>query len=149
MDEIKGLLGKVSEGLQALGDIFIALGKQFERKAEIQKAMEAEIKSKKKETKDVQGKAKEEKKPKKAPQSEKKRAAKKKSGTSPVTKKSGEIAAAYTIVFDIIKASEDGVDVAGLMAKTGFDSKKIANCIYKLKNNQLVKTTRKGFYTAI
>ena len=76
-------------------------------------------------------------------------AGKKKSETISDEKKSADNVAAYNIVLDIIKASDSGVDVAELKKKTGFNSKKIANCVYKLKNNNLVKTTRKGVYTAI
>jgi hypothetical protein len=156
MDEIKGLLGKVSEGLRALGDIFVTLGKHFEQKADVDKGVEIVDQPKQKETKNVRVKAaaptnpkKNVREAKKRPEPQKKTLTKKKTEAKPVTTGPSEPVAAYSFVLDIIKASEKGADVAVLMDKTGFDSKKIANCVYKLKRNRMIKSTKKGVYTAV
>ena len=49
-------------------------------------------------------------------------------------------------VLDIIKASKKGVDTAKLKEKTGFDDKKVYNCIFILKRKGLVKSAQKGIY---
>lgn len=69
--------------------------------------------------------------PKKAP-------AKKAGGKKPET--------AVATITGIIDRSRNGIDVATLMAKTGFDKKKVANLIFKLKNQKKIKSIKKGVY---
>ena len=52
-------------------------------------------------------------------------------------------------VFRIIKRYRKGVDTATLMEKTGFNQKKIANLVYKLKKQGKIKSVRKGVYVKI
>ena len=54
---------------------------------------------------------------------------------------------AIDTVFDIIKASGTPVDMATLREKTGFESKKIANVLFKLKKQGKIKSVEKGIYT--
>jgi predicted Rossmann fold nucleotide-binding protein DprA/Smf involved in DNA uptake len=68
-------------------------------------------------------------KPKKAPA---KRAAKK---------------TAADTVFTVIKRSKKGVNNATLVKKTGFDKKKIANIIFKLRKQGKIKSIDRGIYT--
>jgi hypothetical protein len=72
----------------------------------------------------------------------KKKTAKKK---APV-KKTAEGPTAFETVVDIISKSNEGVDVATIATKTGFDSKKIANIIYKANKKGLIKSAKKGVY---
>jgi predicted Rossmann fold nucleotide-binding protein DprA/Smf involved in DNA uptake len=49
-------------------------------------------------------------------------------------------------VLNIIKRSKKGVDTSALMEKTGYDRKKVANIIFKLKKQGKIKNTGKGLY---
>ena len=59
-----------------------------------------------------------------------------------VKKKSGETA------YDTLLANIDtkGVSVKDLISKTGFDSKKIANMLYRAKKQGKIKNEKKGVY---
>jgi hypothetical protein len=73
----------------------------------------------------------------------KKRAAtvpKKKPGRKPVQKTASEV------ILNIIGKSRKGVDAATLRAKTGFNSQKIRDNIYRLSKRGAIKSPRKGFY---
>ena len=72
----------------------------------------------------------------------------KKTAKKVVSKKEKTITAVDT-VFRIIKRSRKGVDTATLMEKTGFNQKKIANMVYKLKNQCKIKSVRKGVYVKV
>ncbi|MBW1799481.1 MAG: hypothetical protein JRJ85_02015 [Deltaproteobacteria bacterium] len=52
-------------------------------------------------------------------------------------------------VLKIIKASKKGVDTATLKKKTGFDEKKVYNCIFILKRKGMVKSAQKGIYVKV
>jgi hypothetical protein len=54
---------------------------------------------------------------------------------------------AIDIVFDIVKKSDRPVDMTTLREKTDFESKKIANVIFKLKKQGKIKSAGKGVYT--
>jgi len=49
-------------------------------------------------------------------------------------------------VLGIIKRSKKGVDTAALMEKTGYNQKKIANIVFKLKKQGKIKSDSKGVY---
>ncbi len=49
-------------------------------------------------------------------------------------------------VFQIISRSRKGVDMSALRSKTGYDTKKIHNVIYKLKKEGKIKSAAKGVY---
>jgi hypothetical protein len=49
-------------------------------------------------------------------------------------------------VLTIIKRSKKGVDTSALMEKTGYDRKKVANIIFKLKKQGEIKNAGKGLY---
>ncbi len=69
----------------------------------------------------------------------KKAPARKAGGKKPVT--------AVATITAIITRSRGGVDVATLMAQTGYDKKKVANLVFKLKNQKKIKSVKKGVYT--
>ena len=54
---------------------------------------------------------------------------------------------AIDTVFDIIEKSGTPVGTAALREKTGFESKKIANVLFKLKKQGKIKSVGKGVYT--
>ncbi|MFC1516920.1 hypothetical protein ACFL7E_09235 [Thermodesulfobacteriota bacterium] len=60
-------------------------------------------------------------------------------------KKVKPMTAADTL-FNIIKRTRKGVNTAVLMEKTGYDQKKVANLIYKLKKQGKIKSIKKGVY---
>lgn len=49
-------------------------------------------------------------------------------------------------VLTAIKRSKKGVDTSALMKKTGYDRKKVANIIFKLKKQGEIKNAGKGLY---
>jgi len=77
---------------------------------------------------------------KKAPKAkpEAKAAVKKTAAKKPAT------AAARTLA--IIGRYKRGVDTARLMKQTGYDKKKVANLVFKLRKQGKVKTEKKGVY---
>jgi putative endonuclease len=80
----------------------------------------------------------------------KKAAAKKSFEKKPVARKPSlekpsEGTAAETVL-EIIKESENGVNAAELMQKTGFNEKKIQNLVFKLRKQSKVKSVKKGVY---
>ena len=72
----------------------------------------------------------------------KKAAPKKAAPKKPATKK---VTAADT-VFNIIAGLKNGTDTAGLVKKSGFDKKKVANIIFKLKKQGKISSPKKGLY---
>jgi DNA-binding IscR family transcriptional regulator len=52
-------------------------------------------------------------------------------------------------VLAIINRSKEGVDSATLAEKTGFDKKKIANIVFKLRKLGKVKSVGRGVYVKV
>jgi hypothetical protein len=63
-------------------------------------------------------------------------------------KKAVKVTAADTVLA-IIKRSKKGIDSASLVKKTGFDKKKIANIVFKLRKQGKIKSVSKGVYTKV
>ena len=55
-------------------------------------------------------------------------------------------ATAADTVFTIIKRSKKGFGTAALMEKTGYNQKKIANLVFKLRKQGKIKSVDKGVY---
>lgn len=72
----------------------------------------------------------------------------KKTAKKAAAEKDKPMTAADTVL-NIIKRSRKGVDTNTLMQKTGYDRKKVANIIYKLKKLDQIKSTGKGMYSKI
>ncbi|MBW1695038.1 MAG: hypothetical protein JRJ41_13035 [Deltaproteobacteria bacterium] len=53
---------------------------------------------------------------------------------------------AVDTVLGIINTSKKGVDTATLVKKTGYDKKKVANLVYKLKKQGKIKSVGIGLY---
>ena len=81
--------------------------------------------------------------PKKAPA---KRAAAKTAPAKKATKKKKTATAADTVLA-IVNRSKKGVSTATLAEKTGFDKKKIANIVLKLRKLGKIKSISRGVYT--
>jgi hypothetical protein len=95
---------------------------------------------------DVTPKRKAKTKPvRKAPAKSSKKKAVQKAPKKAVSKKSKPPTAADTVL-GVINKSKKGVNTATLMEKTGYDQKKIANLVYKLKNQGKIKSVNKGVY---
>ena len=52
-------------------------------------------------------------------------------------------------VFGVISRSKKGVNTATIMEKTGYNQKKVANFIYRLKKQGKIKSTAKGVYVKV
>jgi len=53
---------------------------------------------------------------------------------------------AIATAFTLISRSKKGIDTATLMAKTGYNKKKVANLVFKLKQQGKIKSVGKGVY---
>lgn len=62
-----------------------------------------------------------------------------------VSKKTKDVTSNETVL-SIIKKAKKGINTAELMKKTGFDSIKVRNAIYKLKEQGKVKNQKRGVY---
>ncbi|MCG6912269.1 MAG: hypothetical protein LJE94_19425 [Deltaproteobacteria bacterium] len=75
----------------------------------------------------------------------KKAPAKKAAAKKAPAKKAAKVTAADTVL-NIINRTTKGIDTAGIMKKTGFNNKKVANIIFKLKKQEKIKNPEKGLY---
>ncbi len=64
----------------------------------------------------------------------------------PASKKS--VTAADTVL-GVIKRSKKGVGTATIMEKTGYDRKKVANIVFKLKKQGMIKSVGRGVYAKV
>ncbi len=78
-----------------------------------------------------------------------KKAPVKKATKKTTAKKAAGISTDFDTVIDLISNSNEGVDVTTIATKTGFDSKKIANIIFKAKKRGLIKSAAKGVYVKV
>ena len=60
-------------------------------------------------------------------------------------KKAAKVTAADAVL-KVVNRTKKGINTAGLMKKTGFDNKKVANIIFKLKKQGKIKNPEKGIY---
>jgi len=58
-------------------------------------------------------------------------------------------ATAVDTVFTIIKRYKKGIDTAALMEKTGYNQRKIANLVFKLRKQGKIKSVDKGVYVKV
>jgi len=122
VDGMKGM----AQGIETLAEKLDAIAKsRFDEKAKAKPARKAPAKPKKKAAK---------KTAKKAP-------AKKTVAKKPAT--------AADTVLGIINRSKKGVDTTTLVKKTGYDKKKVANVVCKLKKQGKIKSEEKGVYLKV
>ena len=88
-------------------------------------------------------------KPKKAPvkKATPKKAPAKKAAVKKPVKTKKQLATAADAVLAIVNRSKKGVNSATLAKKTGFDNKKIANIVFKLRKQGKIKSVGRGIYT--
>ncbi len=153
MKEVQSLLKLVSDGLKTLAQGVEALADKVDEAAK--------AKSKRKTTVDTTAEpakpAAAAKKP--AAPAQKPAAAKKPSAPAmkqaPAEKPAAKVspgkaaakpATAIDTVMGLITGSSKGVSTAEIKSKTGYDQKKVANIIYKLKKQNRIKSVNKGVY---
>jgi biotin operon repressor len=61
--------------------------------------------------------------------------------------KANNSATAADTVMAVIRQSKNGVSTAVLAEKTGFDKKKLANAVFKLRKQGKIKSVSRGVYT--
>jgi len=125
MKELQSVLNIVSDGLKTLAKGVEAIAEKVDEASKSQGVVKPK---KKKPTKSAQ-KVKAIKKP-----------AKKMSVTS---------ATDTDKVIAIIGRSKKGASTATIMQKTGYNQKKIANIVYRLRKQQKIKSVDKGVYTKL
>jgi len=133
MKEVQSLLKMVSDGLKTLAQGVEAIAVKVDEAAKTKRA----------------GNAKSNQKPapvKKAKTVGKKTKAAKKPAVKVVSKQTAKPAAAIDTVMNIISRSKKGANAAAIKAKTGYDQKKVANIVYKLKKQGKIKAIQKGVY---
>jgi hypothetical protein len=69
----------------------------------------------------------------------------KSSASAASTKKAGTLTSVENVL-GFIKRSKKSLDTDTLMKKTGYNRKKIANIVFKLKKRGQIKSTGKGLY---
>ena len=136
MKEFDVALKAVAEGLRTIAQGMEKIAEKLEdsvpkKKAKAKPARKAAVKPK-------QAVAK-----KPAP---KKTTAKKPAQKKAPVKKAVKETAADTVL-KVITGSKKGVGSAALVEKTGFDKKKIANIVFKLRKQGKIKSIDKGVYT--
>ena len=62
------------------------------------------------------------------------------------SKKSAKQPTAAATVLSIVTRSRNGVNVAAIKKKTGYNDRKIHNIVYKLKKQEKIKSQTKGVY---
>lgn len=136
MKEVQNLLKIVSDGLKTLAQKVEAIAEKVDDVAGAKSPAKRAGKTK-------TPAAKKTVKAKKAAPAAKKKAA-------PAAKKKADTKAptAADAVLAIIDSAKQGVNTAAIKEKTGFDQKKVANIIFKLKKQGKIKSAEKGVYTS-
>ena len=129
MKELQSVLSIVSDGLKTLAKGVETIAEKVDEVAKSQSPVKQ--KSKKSSTATTKNKTAK----KSAPKAAKKRAV----GSATDTDK----------VLKIIAGSKKGVGTAAIMQKTGYNQKKIANIIYRLRKQQKIKSVDKGVYVKL
>ena len=129
MKDLESILKIVSDGLKTMAKGVEAIAEKVDEAAKTQ----GTVKPKGKKSPAAVKKAKTVKKP------VRKAAPKKKAGT--VT--------ASESVLEIIARSKKGDGTAEIMKKSGFNQKKVANIVYRLRKQRKIKSVEKGVYTKL
>ena len=129
MKEVQSVLSMVSEGLKTLAKGVEAIAEKVDEVAKSQGVVKPESK-------------------KPATASKKMKAAKK-TAAKATRKKAVKPATDADQVLGIISRSKKGASTAVIMQKTGYNQKKIANIIYRLRKQQKIKSVGKGVYTKL
>ncbi len=144
MKEIDMILKSLSDGLKAVAKSVEAAAKQVESLSKT-RTKKATAPAAKKVVKRKPAAKPAAKKTAKKPVA-RKTAAKKPVAKKPVVKKTAKRVTAVDTVFTCISQSRKGVSVTEIKTKTGFNDKKIANIVYKLKQQGKIASAAKGIY---
>jgi putative endonuclease len=139
--EVKALSKKVDKLVAAAGKT-AKPKKAAAKKAAPKKAAAKKTVAKKASAKKAAAKKKVAKK--KAPA--KKTAAKKTGAKKKAPAKKAAKVTAADAILKVVNRTKKGINTADLMKKTGFDNKKVANIIFKLKKQGKIKNPEKGIY---
>ena len=126
MKELQSVLSIVSDGLKTLAKGVEAIAEKVDEVAKSQ----GPVKQKSKRPSTATTKNKTAKKP----------------AQKAVKKKAVGSATDTDMVLKIIGRSKKGAGTAAIMQKTGYNQKKIANIIYRLRKQQKIKSVDKGVY---
>ncbi|MFH2218823.1 MAG: hypothetical protein ABII68_04070 [Pseudomonadota bacterium] len=126
MKDLDTFLKTVADGMKNMAQGVEALAEKLEKMAKSQK----DVKAKKKDT---------------AEDKPSKKAVAPKPAKKAVPKKEKPMTAADTLL-GVVKRSRKGIDTATLIEKTGYNQKKVANLIFKLKKQGKIKSVKKGVY---
>lgn len=154
MKELDVVIKTVVEGLRSIAQGVEKIAEKLEdsypeEKAKAKSKRKAKAKPARKAKKKLATKAKATPKAKKTvKKAPAKKAAAKKAPAIKATKKKKTVTAADTVL-KIINRSKKGVNSATLAKKTGFDKKKIANIVFKLRKLGKVKSVGRGIYTKV
>ena len=129
MKELQSVLNIVSDGLKTLAKGVEAIAEKVDEVAKSQGVVKPKRKKQSTATKKVK--------------------AVKKPVQKATKKKEVKSATDADKVLEIIGRSKNGAGTAVIMQKTGFNQKKIANIIYRLRKQQKIKSVGKGVYTKL
>ena len=129
MKELQSVLNIVSDGLKTLAKGVEAIAEKVDEVAKSQGAVKPKRKKQSTATKKVK--------------------AVKKPVQKATKKKEVKSATDADKVLGIISRSKNGASTAAIMQETGYNQKKIANIIYKLRKQQKIKSVEKGVYTKL
>jgi hypothetical protein len=129
MKELQSVLNIVSDGLKTLAKGVEAIAEKVDEAAKSQGVVKPKRKKQSTATKKVK--------------------AVKKPAQKATKKKEVKPATDGDKVLAIIGRSKKGASTAAIMQKTGYNQKKIANIIYRLRKQQKIKSVDKGVYTKL
>jgi len=129
MKELQSVLNIVSDGLKTLAKGVEAIAEKVDEVAKSQGVVKPKRKKQSTATKKVK--------------------AVKKPAQKATKKKEVKTATDGDKVLAIIGRSKKGASTAEIMQKTGYNQKKIANIIYRLRKQQKIKSVDKGVYTKL
>lgn len=129
MKELHSVLNIVSDGLKTLAKGVEAIAEKVDEVAKSQSVVKPKRKKQSTATKKVK--------------------AVKKTAQKATKKKEVKPATDGDKVLAIIGRSKKGASTAAIMQKTGYNQKKIANIIYRLRKQQKIRSVEKGVYTKL
>ena len=129
MKELHSVLNIVSDGLKTLAKGVEAIAEKVDEVAKSQGVVKPKRKKQSTATKKVK--------------------AVKKTAQKATKKKEVKPATDGDKVLAIIGRSKKGASTAAIMQKTGYNQKKIANIIYRLRKQQKIRSVEKGVYTKL
>ena len=147
MKELDAAIKTVVEGLRSIAKNVAKIAEKLEKSTPKKKAKSKPTrKTKAKPAPKAKAVAKPKAKPKKT--AAKKAPVKKATSKKAPAKKSVKETAADTVLKNIA-GSKKGVSTAVLAEKTGYDKKKLANIVFKLRKQGKVKSVGRGIYTKV